>query len=164
MASSDIILWVAAAYLGSVSLAISVVDARWLIIPNALNAANAGGGLAFAALDGSTSLSASLIGSVLGFAMLLIFRASYRSIRGRDGLGLGDVKFMAGAGLWVGWHGLAPILFVSSLSALLFLGLCRVFSGRFDPQHELPFGPFLCIGTSTVWAVQVAGVAPWIYP
>ncbi|HEV2563899.1 MAG TPA: A24 family peptidase [Microvirga sp.] len=164
MTSSDIILWGAAAYLGSVSLAISVVDARWLFIPNALNVANAGGGLAFAALSGSTSLSASLIGSILGFAMLLIFRASYKSIRGRDGLGLGDVKLMAGAGLWVGWHGLAPLLLLSSLSALLFLGLRHVLGGRFAPQQELPFGPFLCIGTSTVWAVQVAGAAPWIFP
>jgi hypothetical protein len=35
-------------------------------------------------------------------------------------------------------------------------------SGRFDPQGALPFGPFLCMGTLTVWTAQAAGVAPWM--
>ncbi len=163
MDDSNLLLWLAAAYLVLVSLIVSVVDSRRLVIPNTLNAANAGGGFLFAAL-GTGPFLASVIGGVLGFAALLTFRAGYRSVRGREGLGLGDVKFMAGAGLWVGWHGLAPLMLVASLSALLFLMLRGAVSGHIDPQRALPFGPFLCIGTMTVWTVQMTGLAPWIIP
>lgn len=164
MTDNSPLIWLAAAYLVLLSLAVSVIDFRHLIIPNTLNAANAGGGLVFAALLPTTPTLASLAGGVLGFAAMLAFRVSYRRIRGRDGLGLGDVKFMTGAGVWVGWHGLAPLLLVSSLSALVFLALRGVLSGRFDPQHALPFGPFLCVGTLTVWTIQAVGAAPWIMP
>ncbi|MDF2810753.1 MAG: type 4 prepilin peptidase 1 [Microvirga sp.] len=162
MADDSTLLLLAATYLVLVSLAISVIDSRWLVIPNALNAANAGGGLLFAAFAKTMPFLSYLIGGALGVVALLALRSGYRSIRGRDGLGLGDVKFMAGAGFWVGWQGLAPLLLVSALSALLFLTLRGAVSGHFDPQRQLPFGPFLCAGTLTIWTVQVAGVAPWI--
>ncbi|MGO4571646.1 prepilin peptidase [Microvirga sp. 2TAF3] len=162
MADDGTLLSLAALYLVAVSLAISIVDARSLVIPNALNAVNAGGGLAFAILLKTSSFSSSIIGGGVGFLALLAFRSGYRSIRGQDGLGLGDVKFMAGAGLWVGWEGLAPLLLVSSLTALLFAVFRGILKGHLDQRRPLPFGPFLCAGTLAVWGSQAAGLAPWV--
>ncbi|WP_157961477.1 prepilin peptidase [Microvirga flavescens] len=163
MTHDNVLLSIAALYLASVSLAISVVDARRLVIPNTLNVANLGGGFAFAALL-KTSLLSSMIGGAVGFAALLVFRSSYQNMRGQEGLGLGDVKFMAGAGLWVGWQGLAPLLLVASLSALIFFVLRAVVNGHSNWRKKLPFGPFLCAGTMIVWSIQVAGHAPWVSP
>jgi leader peptidase (prepilin peptidase) / N-methyltransferase len=162
VADDNTLLWLAAAYLVLVSLTISVIDSRRLVIPNTLNAANAGGGFAFSSLIETMPFLSCLAGGVLGFTALLVFRSGYRSLRGREGLGLGDVKFMAGAGLWVGWQGLAPLLLVSSLSALVFLTARAGLSGRFDLQRQLPFGPFLCAGTLTIWTAQIGGLAPWM--
>lgn len=161
---SNASLWLATTFLVLASLIISVIDARRLIIPNAWNATYAGGGFIFADPLGNMSFLTSIIGGVLGFTTILILRVGYRIARGREGIGFGDVKFMAGAGLWVGWYGLAPLLLVSSLSALLFVLFHRLISDHFDPQREIPFGPFLCIGTLTVWTIQTAGLAPWIIP
>jgi leader peptidase (prepilin peptidase) / N-methyltransferase len=160
--SDDILFLPAALYLVLVALAISVIDARRLMIPNVLNAAHLGGGLTFAALTNSAPLLSSLLGGIFGFVTLLAFRSGYRGIRGRDGLGLGDVKFMAGSGLWVGWQGLAPLLLASSLSALVFLAIRVALAGRSHAHEPLPFGPFLCAGTVAVWGAQMSGLAPWV--
>jgi leader peptidase (prepilin peptidase) / N-methyltransferase len=158
------LIWLAAAYLTLLSLTVSVIDFRQLIIPNGVNAANAAGGFAFAALLDATPVLASLVGGVLGFMTMLAFRTAYRNVRGREGLGFGDVKFMLGAGLWVGWQGLAPMMLLSSLSALLFVLLRGLLSDHADLRREIPFGPFLCIGMMATWAVQAAGIAPWVVP
>jgi len=157
-------IWLAGAYLAFLSLVVSVIDFRRLIIPNRLNAAIAGGGLVSATLLDTTSFVACFIGGVLGFTTLLALRTAYRRIRGHEGLGLGDVKFMGGAGLWVGWQGLAPMLLLSSLSALAFVAIRGMSRKSFNLRQELPFGPFLCIGMLATWIIQTVGYAPWIVP
>lgn len=158
----DTLLLLATVYLVVISMVVSIVDIRHLIIPNALNAAILVGGLAYAVLSKTTLVLPCLAGGALGFAAFLAFRSGYRAIRGHEGLGLGDAKFMAGAGLWVGWQGLAPLLTTASLSALVFLLVKRLVTGRLDRDQRLPFGPFLCAGMVAVWGVQTAGWAPWI--
>lgn len=162
--TDSILLSVAAVYLVLVLLTVSLIDSRRLVIPNALNAAHAGGGLVFAGLLKPMCLVPSLVGGALGFGALLVFRSGYQRIRGRDGLGFGDVKFMAGAGLWVGWQGLAPLLLVASASALAYVAVRGMSGCRLDPPGKLPFGPFLSLGTCAIWSIQVAGVAPWMKP
>ena len=50
---------------------------------------------------------------------LLGLMAGYRALRGRDGLGLGDVKLAAVAGAWLG----LPVLFAAiELAALAAIG------------------------------------------
>ena len=42
-------------------------------------------------------------GALAGGGAFWLLPAVYRALRGRSGLGLGDVKLMALAGLWPGW-------------------------------------------------------------
>lgn len=151
----------AAIYLVAISMLISAIDLRRLIIPNFLNAAYACGALIFVLLFDEMPILPSLIGGVLGFAVLLAFKSAYRTIRGYEGLGFGDVKFMAGAGLWVGWQGLAPLILVSSSTALLFVLGRSILANPVNLRQSIPFGPFLCVGTLAVWSAQIAGLAPW---
>jgi prepilin signal peptidase PulO-like enzyme (type II secretory pathway) len=155
----EIVLLASASYLITVLLVIAVIDARKMIIPNELNIVNAFGGALFASLLRPSLLSAG-VGGVLGLSVLILFRFGYRSLRGREGLGLGDAKFMGGAGLWVGWEGVAPLLLLSSAFALLFLAVRGSPKRRWDPAQKLPFGPFLCAGTFAVWSAQSVGLIP----
>lgn len=66
-------------------------------------------------------------------------------ILSKGGIGLGDVKFSAVLGLWLGISGILVCLAIAFLSGgiasvLLFL------SGKASMQSKIPFGPFLGIG------------------
>src|SRR5256885_7085344 len=86
-------------YLGAglalIAIAIAVIDARWFIIPNELSAAGFALGLAKAATYAPHAIweavgIAVLRGAVLAL-LFLALRALYQRLRGRDGIGLGDV-------------------------------------------------------------------------
>jgi len=126
-------------------------------IPNWANATLLMGGIALALLSPAYAIGAALLGSLIGTAVFLGVAIGFHRFRGRDGLGFGDVKFMAGAGAWVGWQGLAPLTLIASVSALLYIVILRIRHGRFDPDTQLPFGPFLSFATLLVWCAQVAG-------
>ena len=111
------------AFLAALMLAIAVTDCRRYIIPNELTAAafalallragTVGPDAGWAACSGPPSRAAAV---ALPFLALMI---GYRRWRGRDGLGLGDVKLAAVAGAWLG---LATIFAVIELAALSALG------------------------------------------
>jgi len=96
---------------------------------------------------------ASLAGAVIGFVAAFAVRELYRLARGRDGLGLGDVKLLAAAGAWISWDGLPSVLFIASATAL---AACLVLWSldlrpRLSRDERIPFGIFLAIGLWIVW-------------
>lgn len=133
-----------------ITLPIAVIDLRRQRIPNTLNLALFGGGLAFAALRGrdavGAALGAALIEAVTAFAVLYGLRAAYARLRHRTGLGLGDVKFVAAAIPWIGLTGLPLLLLTASTSALAVILLLRLCGRTVGLDTRLPFGPFLALG------------------
>ncbi len=69
---------------------------------------------------------------------------------------------MAGAGVWVGWQGLAPLVLGASIGALLYVLIRRRVDGAFDLHQRVPFAPFLNAATFCVWFVQVIDAVPWL--
>jgi len=64
----------------------------------------------------------------------------------QEGLGFGDVKYAAAAGLLLGWQRfLLSILIASVAGALVMVISNRVTHA--DKRKEYPFGPFLVVGT-----------------
>lgn len=82
-----------------------------------------------------------LAGLLAGGALGLLLRYGYHMLRRRHGLGLGDVKFLAVAGLWIGPYGLPPFLFASGMLGI-FTALLWRFLGR---GRIFPFGPALAL-------------------
>ncbi len=85
---------------------------------------------------------AAAAGAALGFALFWALRAGFRTWRGRTALGLGDVKFMALAGIYVGMPGVAAIAVVGGAIGIAF-GIAWKFAGR---GASFPFGPALAAG------------------
>lgn len=147
--------------LGVQLAAVAWVDWRTHRIPNRLNATLLLSGLVVAGLTDAPGLAAAVVGAVLGGAVLLAIALAFRHLRGRDGLGLGDVKFLAGAGAWTGWQGVGPIVFLAALGALTIVGVRRWAGATLDRHQPIPFGPALCAALLVVRAVQQADVGLW---
>jgi leader peptidase (prepilin peptidase) / N-methyltransferase len=123
------------------------IDIRYGIIPDWLNLTIAALGLSKAVIiDGpSAGLEAVWQGAAIG-AIFWLLRRLYLAFRKVQGLGLGDVKFLAAAGIWVGVSGLPMLLLVATLTALACAGITRWAGRSLNSQTSMSFGPFLAIG------------------
>lgn len=61
------------------------------------------------------------------------------------GIGGGDVKLMASAGLYLGTTNILVAFFIGVLSGGLYAIYLLIFKNK-QRQAEMPFGPFLCLG------------------
>lgn len=129
-------------------VAIAVVDARDFRIPDALSATALGLALLQAARLGSGMWPATLMTALLRAAAVAaafwLVRAAYRWLRGREGLGFGDVKLAGVAGAWLGWTTVPVAVEMAALSAIAFYALRQYGLGRrVRATGRLPFGAFL---------------------
>jgi leader peptidase (prepilin peptidase)/N-methyltransferase len=129
------------------SIVLAWIDIRHGIIPNWLNLTIAALGLAKAVLASGplAGLQAACEGAAIG-AVFWLLRRLYFGFRRIQGLGLGDVKLLAAAGIWVGIAGLPMLLMVAALTALACAGLMQLAGRQLTGQTSLSFGPFLAIG------------------
>jgi leader peptidase (prepilin peptidase) / N-methyltransferase len=94
-------------------------------------------------------LNALLSGLCLAFPVWLL-GAVYLRLRGREGLGFGDVKLLAMFGVFLGLSNGLLALLIGSIGGSLFGLLYIRFSGQDPGSYELPFGSFLCVGAALV--------------
>jgi len=95
------------------------------------------------------SLVDALVGAAVGSGLLWLVSEAYFRLRGREGMGLGDVKMMLMAGAFLGAkRTLLTILAGSVLGSLL--GIAVILARRKDADYELPFGTFLGAGALLV--------------
>jgi leader peptidase (prepilin peptidase)/N-methyltransferase len=150
-------LGVAGGGLAVLMIAIAVVDARRFIIPNELTAAALALGFLHAAIQGpvvEALASAALRGAVLAVTFLSL-RVLYRWIRGRDGIGLGDIKLAGVAGVWLDWWVLPVAIEIAALAALAVYSM-RFLHGRASVRlvTKLPFGLFFAPAIWLGWLLE----------
>jgi len=147
------------ALLGALMLAIAATDARRYLIPNELTGAALALALGRAALVGPDAGRAALLLAAASAAAIalpfLVLMIGYRRWRGRDGLGLGDVKLAAVAGAWLG---LITVFAVVELATLAALGAYFINGAiRKRPLKTtalLPFGLFLAPAIWLGWLAE----------
>lgn len=142
------------ALLGWWLLLASLIDLRTMELPDSLTLVLVLIGLAMAWFDvwpflglaGLHQLDA-LLGAIAGYAIFWIINRTYRSFRGREGLGLGDAKLLAAGGALCGGQWLPEIALVAALATLT----AAMATGQLDDRFRaLPFGPGLAFA---IWAV-----------
>jgi leader peptidase (prepilin peptidase)/N-methyltransferase len=95
------------------------------------------------------SLVDALLGAAVGSGLLWLVSEAYFKLRGREGMGLGDVKMMLMAGAFLGAkRTLLTIMTGSILGSVL--GIAVILIRRKDADYELPFGTFLGAGALLV--------------
>jgi leader peptidase (prepilin peptidase)/N-methyltransferase len=123
------------------------IDIRDGIIPDWLNLAIAGLGLVKIVMTGDLSAALEAIGEGIAIGgVFWLLRRLYFAVRGIQGLGLGDVKFLGAAGIWVGVAGIPPVLLVATMTALACAGVMQISGRALTAQTSLSFGPFLAAG------------------
>jgi leader peptidase (prepilin peptidase) / N-methyltransferase len=148
---SGVLLW-ATCGLGWSLLALAVIDWRHRQLPDALTLPLVLAGLALAYLDAPEELPDRALGAAIGYGTFAAIAWGYRRLRGRDGLGMGDAKLLAGGGAWLAWWGLPSVVLIAALAGLAW-SLARAAAARRSPAwgEAIPFGPFLAAGFWLVW-------------
>ncbi len=123
---------------------ISLIDYNEQIIPDAWVGVIAASGLCYSFLYHSDKILDSLLGGILGFAIMLVI-----FIISRGGMGGGDVKLSAAVGLWLGIEGtLMFLLLAFTIGGIMSMLLLA--SGIKSKGDAVPFGPFLCLSAFVV--------------
>ncbi len=126
--------------ISSLLIVIFVFDLKHYIIPDgAIYSAIAVSGLWSLAYGQVLNTISSAIGAALFFlAIFLISRGKW--------MGFGDVKLAFFMGLFLGFPKILAALFLAfSIGAII--GVCLIIFGKKKFSSEVPFGPFLIIGT-----------------
>ena len=149
--------WALAAYavvgLGLVVLSWIDLRAHWLPREvTALTAAAAAPLFVVAALVGHEPhrLLGALVGALVALVIMLVIH-----LVGRGGLGDGDVRLAPLLGMALGWLNLAlvPVGLLFGFFAGAVTGLVLIAIGRAGRRTQVPFGPFLALGTMVALVV-----------
>lgn len=132
--------------------AIALIDFQLGIIPDGLNLLVAACGLLWVKLSGMGELSMSLVTAAMLLVPGLFFAIVYSRWRGKEMLGLGDVKFFAAAGLWLHPEMAAWFLALGGAVGVVSSLLWRWAGGG----KESPFAPALCIALAACVFFQLA--------
>ena len=89
-------------------------------------------------------LAYSLMGGIAGYGFIWIIIYLYKTIRKREGMGLGDAKLMAGLGLLYGWQAIPFILFIAAFIGLI-VAMPSLLEKRKNLKSKIPFAPYLIV-------------------
>lgn len=131
-------------------------DLREMILPDHLNLMLAGTGLVHCLIIHEPDVFDAALGAAAGSMSMTLLAFVFRYTRGVDGIGRGDVKLIAAAGLWIGVEGIPLMLLIASTTAGVFVAARALIRRTFDRAERIPFGPFLALGTSCSWLAMVS--------
>ena len=140
-----------ACMLGWTLLTAGWIDLRTMILPDVLTLPLLLIGLMVTAVAAPDALLDHCLAAALGYLVLFGTALTYRWLRGRDGLGLGDAKLLAALGAWLGLAELPALLLLSSCLGLLAAGMAALGGRRMTASTAIPFGPFLALSGWLLW-------------
>jgi leader peptidase (prepilin peptidase)/N-methyltransferase len=126
------------------SLALALIDLEHQILPDVMTYPAIVFGLVFSWFGGLTPFVDSVAGALVGAALPASVIVIYRWLRGVDGMGWGDVKYLAAIGSVVGLQGCLMVLVMAAVLGALVGGFLIV-AGRGSAKTALPFGTFLAL-------------------
>lgn len=129
----------------SMLLVLSVIDWREFIIPNGINLVILLLGVVRLVTDPGNWLL-----YLIGMAAVSLVFLLLHVLTGGNGLGMGDVKLMAAAGLLLGWQKILLAVLVGSLAGALIHSVRM----RHGADRRLAFGPYLAAG---IWFSALVG-------
>jgi leader peptidase (prepilin peptidase)/N-methyltransferase len=137
--------FLAATILLSVLIVAVFTDLLTGLIPDRLSLSLGLAGMVLAFVGGMEQVEEALLGAVVGGGLLYLTGWLGQWIFKRESMGGGDVKLVAGMGLFLGVSGILDgLIWACGMGALV--GIVLRLSGRLEAYAEVPFAPFLALG------------------
>ena len=148
------------ACLALIVLTIALEDWRQFRIPDSLSGAAVVLGLLYAVVEQPSAvvevLTTTIVRGLLMALLLLAVRDVYARVRGRQGLGLGDVKLAGVAGIWLDWLMLPIVIEIAAVAALsVFIVRRWVLGQPVKATSRIPFGLFLAPAIWICWVLEI---------
>ncbi|AFH47240.1 Leader peptidase (Prepilin peptidase) [Salmonella enterica subsp. enterica serovar Heidelberg str. B182] len=153
----DLLMFVALPFLifyASFSLLLGIYDARTGLLPDRFTCPLLWGGLLYHQICLPERLPDALWGAIAGYGGFALIYWGYRLRYQKEGLGYGDVKYLAALGAWHCWETLPLLVFLAAMLACGRFGVALLVRGKSALINPLPFGPWLAVaGFITGWKV-----------
>ncbi len=150
-AMPDVFLLALACALGWTLLVLAMVDAFAFRLPDVLTLPLIAAGLAVSWWLPERDILGHVVATLLALTIFYAIAAAYQRTRGREGLGLGDVKLAGAAGAWLGWQALPYVVLLACAIGFLWVGIAMIRRGRSALNERIPFGVALCFAIWIVW-------------
>jgi leader peptidase (prepilin peptidase)/N-methyltransferase len=140
--------------------ALSIIDLKTGYLPDVIVGPLALAGLAIAIIGSPIGLTwiMALLGGAINTGFFYGLRWLITRMKGREAMGLGDVKLVGAGGLWIGPFGLPYVMAVAGIVTLLGAGLVGLATGKPVWRGEMPLGPGLALGIFGMFALSATGV------
>ena len=125
----------------SLLIASSIIDYRLQIIPNKITYFGIILGLIFSLIFDYISIKLALLGLIIPAGFLLLI-----ALITKGGMGIGDVKFAAMIGTFIGPKLTLIGIFLGALIGSI-IGLVLLLLGQKTRKSKLPFGPLIALGS-----------------
>ncbi len=144
--------WLAAAVLAAGALLVlALIDIDTFYIPDVCSVGLVGLGLAAAFVNPHMGggplrrVAEALLGAGVGFGFAYSTALAGEWWFGKEALGGGDVKLLAGVGALLTWQGAVSTMLFGCFAGALYGG-SLLLRGRIRRRDPIPFGPFLSLG------------------
>lgn len=127
------------------------IDLDEMLLPDQLTLSFLWLGLLFAVVGGPIPPTTAIIGAIAGYLSLWSVYWAFKLLTGKEGMGYGDFKLLAGLGAWLGWQQLPVLVILAAVTGAV-LGIIWQLIQRQQRGQPIPFGPFLIFGGLTAWA------------
>ncbi|EPY9093717.1 prepilin peptidase [Shigella dysenteriae] len=133
-------------------------DAKHGLLPDRFTCPLLWSGLLFSQVCNPDGVADALWGAIIGYGTFAVIYWGYRILRHKEGLGYGDVKFLAALGAWHTWTFLPRLVFLAASFACGAVVVGLLMRGKESLKNPLPFGPFLAAAGFVVgWDSLLAG-------
>ena len=135
-------------------IALTIIDLRTWLLPDKLNLSLAVTGIAFHVATNFDILPPHdlLFGALLGAGLLYIIRMGGNAYYKQESLGLGDVKLLGAAGLWLGLEGTILAIVLGAAAGVVHGIIYAIYlsvknkTGFSLKRLMMPAGPGFCVG------------------
>ncbi|MCC3143722.1 prepilin peptidase [Halanaerobium sp. Z-7514] len=124
----------------SALIVISMIDYKYMIIPNVITYSGIIIGFISAIIFDHISIFDSILGIFIPALILLAVALIFKG-----GMGMGDVKLVAMLGAFLGYKYSLLSIFIGSLVGSI-IGITLMALGIIERKDRVPFGPLICLG------------------
>ncbi|KZM47469.1 A24 family peptidase [Labrenzia sp. OB1] len=136
----------------------SYIDLQRMEIPDSVSIGMFPLGALFVLIETPDFLLQRLMGGILVLLLLAVFSRLFFLLRGKEGLGFGDVKLAASATVWIGLPLFAVMIFLAATSGLIASFYRFAMRRQRQPDARIAFGPHLAASIWIVWISTALGL------